>query len=235
MGTRSLHAPAPRQAHRSPGRWRSPGKPWQRSAGQAPPQGEPPISPSSRSGFSAIPVRSAFPCAAPPPMSASKSAPPASPIFFRSPPPPHGAGPGRRPPPGGGRLPVIDPDDAALHDPEAAQVHHVTEQDTGPPPGRPRSDGDKRCPSLQLTDGDLLPHPPPVDDPHGVCHGLHLSEDVAGDHHGHLIFFSHPLQQIPHLLDARRVQAVGGLVQNQQLRPAQQGRAIPSLCFIPRE
>ena len=66
-------------------------------------------------------------------------------------------------------------------------------------------------------------HPLP-DDAHGVGHLVDLTEQVAGDHHRHAKPAGQVPDQLPHLLDARRVQAVGGLVQNQQLGIAQQGR-----------
>ena len=51
-----------------------------------------------------------------------------------------------------------------------------------------------------------------------------LTEEVAGHHHGHAEPLRQGADQLPHLLDTCRVQAVGGLVQDQQFGITQQGR-----------
>ena len=68
-----------------------------------------------------------------------------------------------------------------------------------------------------------------------VGHLVDLAQEVAGHHHRHAEPLGQGADQLSHLLDARRVQTVGGLVQNQQLGVAQQAAARPSRCFIPRE
>ena len=60
-----------------------------------------------------------------------------------------------------------------------------------------------------------------------VGHLVDLAEQVAGHHHRHAEPAGQGADELPHLLDARRIQAVGGLVQDQQLRPAQQGPGDP--------
>ena len=58
-----------------------------------------------------------------------------------------------------------------------------------------------------------------------VRHLVDLTEQVAGYHHCHAEPLRQFTDQLPHLLDARRVQAVGWLVQNEQFGIAQQGRS----------
>ena len=56
-----------------------------------------------------------------------------------------------------------------------------------------------------------------------VGHLVDLAEQVAGHHHRHAEPAGQGADELPHLLDARRIQAVGGLVQDQQPGEAQQG------------
>ena len=70
----------------------------------------------------------------------------------------------------------------------------------------------------------VLKHQPPLpDDAHVVGHLVDLAEQVAGHHHRHAEPAGQGADELPHLLDARRIQAVGGLVQDQQPGEAQQG------------
>ena len=69
----------------------------------------------------------------------------------------------------------------------------------------------------------VLKHQFPLpDDGHMVGHLVDLAQKVAGHHHRHAEPARQFTDQLPHLLDACRVQAIGGLVQNQQFGIAQQ-------------
>ena len=61
-----------------------------------------------------------------------------------------------------------------------------------------------------------------VDDAHLLDHLLHLAQKVARDQHRCPGSGGHILDERPHFLDARGVQAVRWLVQDQQLWAAQQ-------------
>ena len=70
-----------------------------------------------------------------------------------------------------------------------------------------------------------------VQDAHLIHHLLDLSQQVARDQHGGSGGLRHGSNQTAHLLNTRRVQTVGGFVQDQQFGAAQQrhGNAQPLL------
>ena len=71
-------------------------------------------------------------------------------------------------------------------------------------------------------------------DAHRICHLVDLTEQMAGYHHRHAKLLGQAADQLPHLLDARRVQAVGGFIQDQQPRKAQQGGGQPQPLLHPQ-
>ena len=73
----------------------------------------------------------------------------------------------------------------------------------------------------QLVDGALADDPAAVDDRHRVAGALHLVQQVRRQHHGPPLV-GQARDHRPHLVHARRVEAVHRLVQDQQLRVAEQ-------------
>ena len=84
---------------------------------------------------------------------------------------------------------------------------------------------------LQLLQRTLEQQPAVVQDAHLIHHLLDLAQQVAGDQQGGSGALRHGSNQTAHLLNARRVQTVGGFVQDQQFGAAQQrhGNAQPLL------
>ena len=70
----------------------------------------------------------------------------------------------------------------------------------------------------------LEAHPALVDDAHVGDHLLHFGEEVGGDEDGHPLLAVELLDQLPELDDAGGVEAVGGLVEHEQLGPGQEGQ-----------
>jgi hypothetical protein len=93
--------------------------------------------------------------------------------------------------------------------------------------------GDRRVGLMVLAEapsgGALVAEPAPVDDHQVIGHLLHFGQDVAGQDHGGLGLPGQALEQLAQVLDARGVQAVGVLVQDQQpgLPHHGQGHAQP--------
>ena len=54
---------------------------------------------------------------------------------------------------------------------------------------------------------------------------------MAGDQHGGAGGLRHGCNELPHLLHTRRIQTVGGLIQDEQLRAAQQGHGDAQPLF----
>src|SRR5215468_12538299 len=64
-----------------------------------------------------------------------------------------------------------------------------------------------------------------VDDPDVGCHLLDLVQQVTRQKYGDAMLRRQLAEQVSHLADASRVQAVGGFVQDQQLWITQQGQS----------
>ena len=86
----------------------------------------------------------------------------------------------------------------------------------------------------QLVERPLAHQPAVVDDAHDVRQLLHLGQDVAGDEHG-LAAVREVAQQLAHGHDARRIEPVGRLVEQQQVRVGQQRDRDAQALLMPRE
>ena len=82
---------------------------------------------------------------------------------------------------------------------------------------------DDALPGQQLLDRALADEPPGVDDPDDVDELLDLAQDVARDE-DRLAGRGEMAQRLAHGHDPRRVEAVGGFIEEQQPRVAEQGR-----------
>ena len=60
-----------------------------------------------------------------------------------------------------------------------------------------------------------------MDNPHRIRNALDFRENMAGYENGNLVLGTEASQQVPNLLHTRRIQTVCGLIQDQQLRLAQ--------------
>ena len=78
-----------------------------------------------------------------------------------------------------------------------------------------------RRPGQQVGDGPLADDPAPVDDGHRVARPLHLVEEV-GREHDRAALGHQSEDHVAHVLHARRIEAVHRLVENEQLRIAEQ-------------
>src|SRR6185437_1972707 len=74
----------------------------------------------------------------------------------------------------------------------------------------------------ELGDRPLRDHFAPVDDRRRVAGLLDLGKEMGGDEDGPPLLLDHRADHLPELLDAARVEAVGRLVEDQQLRVGQQ-------------
>ena len=86
---------------------------------------------------------------------------------------------------------------------------------------------------LQFGGGDLLHHPPTADDPIGSGDLFQFPQQMAADHDGHAPFRLQLQKQTADIPDAFRVQAVGRLVQQEQVGVAQQRQGQPQPPSLP--
>ena len=96
------------------------------------------------------------------------------------------------------------------------------------PRARAAAGGSEHCtstdiarPSDQLVDGSLADDLATIDDGHLVARAFHLIEEVGGQHDRPSLV-DQAADHLAHLVDARRVQAVHWLVEDEQFRVAQQ-------------
>ena len=80
--------------------------------------------------------------------------------------------------------------------------------------------------AAQVGQGALVDDAPGVDDRDAVAQFLHLGQLVAGEQHGDPVF-GEAANQLAHVAHPGRVEARGGLVEDQQARPAQQRGGDP--------
>ena len=80
---------------------------------------------------------------------------------------------------------------------------------------------------MQVGQCTLKAQAPFVDDADVTGDLLYFGQQVTGEKDGHPELFGQPHDQVPHLLDAAGIEAVGGLVQDEQLRFAQQSKRQP--------
>ena len=109
------------------------------------------------------------------------------------------------------------------------------------PPGAPTPSGigafdlhPDRRPGQQLGDGPLADDPAPVDDGHRIAGPLDLVEEMGREHDGATLGDERQ-DHVAHLLHARRVEPVHGLVEDEQLGvPEQTGRHPEPLAHAHR-
>src|SRR5262249_4634791 len=72
-----------------------------------------------------------------------------------------------------------------------------------------------------------------IDDQHSTASALHLAQNVSAEDDG--LLPPELLEQVANLGDLVGIQAAGGLVENEQIRVVENGRANPTRCRKPFE
>lgn len=84
---------------------------------------------------------------------------------------------------------------------------------------------------MQVGEGALETEPALAHDADVRGNLLHLRQQVAGDEDRDPLLVGQPAEQVADLADARRIQTVGGLVENQQVRATQEGQRQRQALF----
>ncbi len=87
--------------------------------------------------------------------------------------------------------------------------------------------------ACEVREGDLIEQLPLVEDPDAVGEHLHLGELVAGEEDGDLALTAQFLEKLPNLYDPVGIEAVSGLIQNQEFRIGDQRPDDPQALLHP--